>query len=131
MDPYFNHLAADEHAKDLIEAASRNGGAGRPRRSVPRSITVRPFEERDIEAIRRLALLDDKSSPDGPVLVADVGGRVVAALPLLAGEAIADPFVSTADIVELLKLRAAQLTPPRHRAPRGFLGRLPLVSRAA
>src|SRR4051812_18550748 len=114
MDPYFNHLAADEHTKDLIEAAGRNGSAGRPRRGIPRSITVRPFEERDIEAIRHLAVLDDKSEPDGAVLVADVGGRIVAALPLLAGEAIADPFVSTADVVELLKLRAAQLTPPRH-----------------
>ncbi|HEX8857093.1 MAG TPA: hypothetical protein VF752_15980 [Thermoleophilaceae bacterium] len=131
MDPFFNHLAADEHNKDLLEAARRNGGVGASRRSVPRSVTVRYFEERDIEAIRRLAVLDGKIEPDGAVLVADVGGHIVAALPLLSGEAIADPFAPTADVVELLKLRAAQLTPPRPRAPRGIFGRFPLVSRAA
>ena len=36
-------------------------------------------------------------------------GRIVAALEVCSGRAIADPFVATAGVVELLDLRAAQV----------------------
>ena len=41
--------------------------------------------------------------------MAEVDGRVLAALPLRDGRALADPFRRTADLVALLELRAAQL----------------------
>jgi hypothetical protein len=40
--------------------------------------------------------------------VADVDGEIVAARPLAAARSIADPFRPTADIRELLDLRARQ-----------------------
>jgi hypothetical protein len=72
-------------------------------------VTVRRFQERDIDAIRKLAELDEKDLPKGGVLVAELRGELVAALPLDGGVALADPFRPTASIVELLRLRAAQL----------------------
>ena len=47
--------------------------------------------------------------PDGPVLVAEQAGILVAAVPLRGGRSIADPFTPSADIVRLLELRRTQL----------------------
>lgn len=65
-----------------------------------------PADER---AVGRLAQLDEMTPPRGDVLLAEVDGRLVAALPLEGGPAIADPFVPTQEIIELLALRAASL----------------------
>ena len=61
------------------------------------------------EAIERLAVLDSAEPPRGHLLVAAVGGRPVAALPLDGGPAIADPFEQTAEVVAMLRLRLAQM----------------------
>jgi hypothetical protein len=86
-------------------------------------VTVRRFVERDIDAIQRLAELDEKPIPSGGVLVAEQEGELVAALPLDGGQALADPFKPTADVVELLKVSAHQLRHasggPRHSLLRG------------
>jgi hypothetical protein len=63
----------------------------------------------DAGALRTLAELDSRPIPAGPVLVAELDGRLQAALGLKAGEAIANPFRHTAHLVELLRVRAAQL----------------------
>ena len=60
------------------------------------------------------------------MLVAEVDERIVAAVPVDGGRAIADPFRPTADIVELLQARAELLAPSARRAPRTRL-RLPRV----
>lgn len=62
------------------------------------------------EAIERLAQLDSSRSPSGSVLVAAVGGKPVAALPLDGSPAIADPFQRTAELVSMLELRLAQMS---------------------
>jgi hypothetical protein len=72
-------------------------------------------------AIERLAQLDSARRPSGAVLVAAIGGELVAALPLDGGPAIADPFERTAALVSLLELRAAQM---RDRPGPGRLARL-------
>ena len=63
----------------------------------------------DGAALRRLAALDSQRplGPDALVAVAD--GRVRAALSLVDGRAVADPFLPTAELVDLLRMRAAQL----------------------
>jgi hypothetical protein len=71
-------------------------------------------------AIERLAQLDSARRPSGPVLVVAVGGEPAAALPLLGGPAIADPFQPTAALVSLLELRVAQV---RGRPSPGRLAR--------
>jgi hypothetical protein len=72
-------------------------------------VTVRRAEPRDSEAIRRVAERDTKLAPSGPTLVAEVGGSILAVRPLDGGEAVADPFHPTRDLLDLLELRAAQI----------------------
>jgi hypothetical protein len=60
----------------------------------------------DSDAIRRLALLDDRRPPHGPALLAWVDGELRAAVGILDGQVVADPFHRTADLVELLRLEA-------------------------
>ena len=57
--------------------------------------------------------------PQGDVLLAELDGRLVAALPLDGGRAVADPFTPTQEIVELLVLRAAALGGDTPRPPAG------------
>ena len=87
-------------------------------------LTVRRFQQGDIDAIRRLAALDSQELPRGAVLVAEVGDELVAALPLDGGKVLADPFRPTASIVELLRLRASQLKDETRSPVRSWLGAL-------
>jgi hypothetical protein len=95
------------------------------------SIAVRAADPADVPVLERLAALDTapiaaveraEQVRDGGVLVAESGGRVVAALGLRDGLAVADPFARTASVVALLRMRAAELA--RARAPRFRLPRL-------
>ena len=76
-------------------------------------IVIRRAAARDGRALARLAALDSAAPPPGPLLVAEVEGQIRAALALSDGGAIADPFHRTAELVELLRLRASQLAAPR------------------
>jgi hypothetical protein len=71
-------------------------------------IAIRRATDADNSTLLRLAALDSAPAPRGPVLVADLGGEIVAAHSLTRARSIADPFRPTADIRELLELRAAQ-----------------------
>src|SRR5271165_2081676 len=70
-----------------------------------------PVQIRLAVAADRLAQLDSSPSPRDPVVLAELRGQAVVALGLGEGEVIADPFVPTTDLVELLRLRARQLSP--------------------
>jgi hypothetical protein len=72
----------------------------------------------DDAALERLAALEGRPTPQGRHVVAEVGGVVVAALPLGSGSPFADPFRPTAHLIPLLELRAKQLSDGRPR--RGF-----------
>jgi hypothetical protein len=76
---------------------------------LPDAVLVRRATAADAARIRTLALLDDRRMPEGPFLVADLSGEVVAAMSLATGETIADPFRRTADASDLLRLRAEQI----------------------
>jgi hypothetical protein len=85
------------------------------------TLTIRLAVSDDAAALSRLAQLDSAPSPGPePMLVAEVGGELRAALPLDGGPAIADPFQPTAELVAILAERARQLAPPppRRRAAR-------------
>lgn len=71
-------------------------------------VTIRLARRREPE-LDRLASLDGSEALDGPRLVAELDGRAVAALELRTGSAVADPFVLTAPLVDLLRVRAAQI----------------------
>jgi hypothetical protein len=72
-------------------------------------VLIRRAGDRDDRAIARLAALDERELPPGERLIAEVRGRPVAAVEVRSGITIADPFVPTSTVVELLGLRAAQV----------------------
>lgn len=72
-------------------------------------VTLRLARVGDDDALSRLAQLDSSPPLDGAVLLAEVKGRPVAALGLVDGRSIADPFERTAELVGLLALRASQM----------------------
>jgi hypothetical protein len=87
------------------------------------SYTVRIATDDDAEALRRLAALDSKAALEGTVLVGEVAGRAAAAVSLTDDRAIADPFVPTAGILDLLNMRAQQLGRRRAVPPRRWAAR--------
>ena len=72
-------------------------------------MTIRLADPADAPALRRLEQLDSHRLPEGDVLVGEVNGELRAALAVADGEAVADPFRPTADLVELLGVHAAHL----------------------
>ena len=73
------------------------------------AVTIRRAGADDERALRRLADLDSARVPEGPVLMAEIGGKPVAAIAVVSGESFADPFVPTLELRRLLELRASQL----------------------
>lgn len=86
-------------------------GARRPRSPAEQAaVLIRPAAAADEPQIVRLAALDEGPElPRGERLIGELGGRIVAALDVRSGDAIADPFVPTSGVLELLGLRAAQV----------------------
>ena len=70
------------------------------------TLTIRPAAAADAGRVRRLAALDSAPVPRGPLLLAEVEGRLLAAVHVADGRAIADPFVPTLDLVESLRTAA-------------------------
>jgi hypothetical protein len=87
-----------------------------------KNFTVRRSHSGDQVELARLAALDSASPPRGPALIAEADSRILAALPLGSGRAIADPFEPTAELVALLELRRTQIDSAETHSPRG--GRL-------
>jgi hypothetical protein len=87
------------------------------------AVTIRRAGADDEGALRRLADLDSTRVPDGPVLMAEIGGVPVAAISVLSGESFADPFVPTLELRRLLELRASQLHPSAEAQRRSGLRR--------
>jgi hypothetical protein len=103
-----NFMADREHRRDLAAAADRARVTDSGQTPVTR-VTLRYASAADAFALRRLADLDSSLTPEGPALVAEVDGRLRAALPLDGGDPIADPFHRGVELIELLRVRAAQL----------------------
>lgn len=72
-------------------------------------VTIRLSTEDETWAIERLAALEARPLPVGSMLVAEVRGQIVAALPIRGGEPLANPFRPTTHVVSLLRLRREQL----------------------
>jgi hypothetical protein len=73
------------------------------------AVTIRlaaPDDGRELELLARAYGADVSG---GPRLIAELGGRPVAAMSLRDRAVMADPSERTTDVVELLRMRAAQL----------------------
>jgi hypothetical protein len=86
-------------------------------------LTIRLARPEDSDQLERLAERDSARLPGGELLVAVVEGRMRAAVSIPGGEAIADPFHPTYELVTLLGERADQLR-PGGPGRRSRLGRL-------
>ena len=76
-------------------------------------VLVRPARSIDAADLADLAALDSAAPLTGEVLLAVSSGEVAAAMSLDTGAVVADPFVPTTHLVELLRTAAR---PPRRRA---------------
>ena len=110
---------ADRHAAAATARAARD--AAPVALAAREHLVLRRSASWDAEALTRLAQLDGAPSPTQPMLVAELSGEIVAAVPFEGGRAIADPFRPTAALVELLHARTRLLAAA---APSGRLQRL-------
>jgi hypothetical protein len=81
-------------------------------------LVIRIATPSDDAAIQRLAELDSARPFRGAALVAELNDELVAAVSLANGREVANPFVPTREILDLLRIRAKQLKPrlaPRAR----------------
>ena len=121
MHPDFRLELIHERAHQLEQALGRSRVApAQGRQAAPdEAVSLRLCSVRDDAAVERLAQLGGRAVPEGRFVLAEVGGEVVAALPLLGGDPLTDPFRPTAHLLPLLRLRAGQLeNQPRARIER-------------
>src|SRR5688572_27358312 len=78
-------------------------------------MTIRTLSEEDHLDVVRISQRDTSDVPEGRLLGAVVGGRLVAVISLASGRVVADPFVSSQGARSILELRAKQLNPRRRR----------------
>ncbi|MGD0386830.1 MAG: hypothetical protein ABSB73_11945 [Solirubrobacteraceae bacterium] len=109
-------LANARHQEFIDQAARRRPSLRAARREkaiAPQAfwegLTLRLATACDRQALARLAELEQTQQPAEPVLLGVVMQRPVAAVSLSDGRVVADPFFATAELVELLRLRARQL----------------------
>jgi hypothetical protein len=77
-------------------------------------VTIREASFEDRDALRRLAERDSAPVPSGRLLLGEVDGELRAAVAVVGGDAIADPFHHTAELVDLLRVRARHFDGARH-----------------
>jgi hypothetical protein len=111
-----NAEMARQREAELRRAAARHsvraealarGDAARTR--AQDAVTIRLAAAGDGRELDLLARVHGTRVPVGPSLIAELGGRPVAAMSLLDRVVISDPAERPTDVVELLRLRAAQL----------------------
>ncbi len=76
------------------------------------TVALRLAGSDEAHLVRRLAALDDAPALAGPVLLALVDGEPVAAISLLDRRVVANPFLFTRELVDLLRLRAEHISGP-------------------
>ena len=116
MHPQLSLAIVEAKQQEFLERASRR--RARFVRAKPGPAPAAFFEgvpdnrpvELSVQALARLAELDQAPRPAEPVLLGLVMQRPIVALSLSDGRVIADPFLHTAELTELLRVRARQLT---------------------
>jgi hypothetical protein len=66
---------------------------------------IRRATEADDSALRDLAELDGRPQLSGPALIGEIDGAPAAAVSLIDGRVIADPFKPTAVLAQILRMR--------------------------
>ena len=84
------------------------------------NLTIRSATAADTAALATLAALDSRNVPASPQLVATDGDQLIAAVSTHDGAVIADPFVRSADVVEILRRRVRQVAEQPRSSRRAF-----------
>jgi hypothetical protein len=108
-------------SRQLREATE---GVAPGRSAASADIAIHEARAADMPALMLLAELDSRKAPTGRVLIARADGQIRAAIGVDDGKLIADPFVATRPIEDLLRLRVRQIHEWRARGRRGLLGGL-------
>jgi len=103
------HGRAERRRMTRRAARTATPAATQTRVGVAEPVTIRRATAADRATLERLAALDSARAPVGDVLIAEVGDEALGAIEVASGATIADPFRPTAELVELLSLRAARL----------------------
>jgi hypothetical protein len=122
MHPEFSQTTLHDHSRDLDQrarAAFSGQVASIPTAENEDAVELRLCRVDDDAPLERLALLEGRPSPLGRYIIAEVNGSVVAAMSLVTGVVLADPFESTEHLIPLLRMRAKQLA-PEVRGSRGL-----------
>ncbi len=82
------------------------------------AIVIRNAIAADADTLVSLAALDSRKELTGPAILCEVDGIARAALDLHDGSVAADPFVRTAELVELLQVHLRNSKPRSSRKPR-------------
>jgi hypothetical protein len=80
------------------------------------TLTIRRLTEDDEADMARLAELDSSAALQAPLLGVEIEDRLLAAVSIETGKVVADPFSRTAELRDLLELRATQLRGRRKRS---------------
>jgi len=113
VHPEFRQSLMEQRA-ELLRASGRPRAHADSEPTAP--LLIRLCRSTDDPALDALAALEGRATPSGRLVIAEVAGSIVAAVPLDGGAAIADPFVRTAHLLPLLAQRAAQVR--QHEGPR-------------
>ena len=86
----------------------------------------------DDETLRRLAELDSQPALHRPALIGEIGGYPAAAVSLIDGRVISDPFQLTVRLTQLLHIRVSALrayaqTPSLPERLRASIGTVPVA----
>jgi hypothetical protein len=92
------------------------------RHDVTEPITIRHSADGDRARVLELSELDGRPAPTGKLLLAEVGGKLWAAVGIDDGAAVSDPFEPAGEVEWLLQMRAEQERAVR--APGSRLARL-------
>jgi hypothetical protein len=90
--------------------------------SSPASLSLHAAAPADARDVARLAALDEVAPLQGPVFIARIDGRPVAAYSGVDGRVAADPFTRSADAVVMLRRFAGSASRRRFGFGRGPLG---------
>lgn len=103
--------------RDLFAHLRRALGRHEPRAyhlELEGPILIRYSGVGDQGTLKRLAVLDSRTLPEGSFLLVEIDGELVAAAPIdVDAEPLKDPFRPTANLRELLRLQAGHVR--RHR----------------
>jgi hypothetical protein len=109
MSTYLPYEANVSRVDNLVRAARTGHAAAPVRNNRSQPVAIRRATAADRESLDRLAALDSAGKVVGEALIAQVDGEPRAAIELVTGRVVADPFRPTVHLVEQLQQRADKL----------------------